>query len=1603
MTRHLLVQLTIATLLLTFTACGEEDKAPPEVTEGYGVKLDETQIQANVDKGKLTVSFMLERQTGSTFDGTLILESRQLGQDNAEKSTSVPFTLDATKKKVSLTLDAPIYNSPGELGAWVLRYRVELPDGALYGSRSLFMALKRSGLTVIGNNRFAAGEKGALRVMVTNPITGLGIENAPVEVTFKSGAGTTSRSLSAGKTDKAGLYLASFTFTAQDTGAGQLAVTAGEHKSSHNILIEQERQLLVTTDKPLYQPGQTVYIRALAMRQPQVKPVAMESLLLEVEDPKGNKLFKKATKTDTYGIAAFRFDLARLLGLGQYTVRVTMGTTVRTKNFKVDKYTLPKFKVKLTTNASYFAPGAVVSGTLQADYYFGKPVAEAAVVLTGTDSNGKKIAELQGKTDSKGQYAFQVLAPQDKAMTLAGMVKDSSGAEALGAASVTLTSDKFLLQLVPARKQVALGAETSFFALLTDPAGKPLTGTLDVSSSHQMAALSFDGKKSAQVQVSGTTGLAEIKATVESCSGSRQPTLMVVYGGKKHTTSITCQNDGNMLQIRADRALYQEGETAKITLSGPTGCVQVGLEVVRHNAVVYTQTVTMSGGKGAVSIPLTSAMRRTVEIKGSCIVDDKLLSDQQLAYVGGKDTLTIKVTTDKAKYRPASKAKVTLQLSDQDGKPAPGAMGVHVVDEALFALTDFKPGLERKTFFMEQAVIKAGTEVRFVSPDVMLKASPTAGDQLRARILFSSAGQEASYPINHHTSNKDISAAISASRAGINHFISNLRQSFADKFGDQYYVSPDDEEKAGPWLEDRVDGMGDDFGTLYKAVRSGNSLTIKSAGMDEKWDTTDDLNGYMSWYVSHGYPSMDGGGSYYDMGAMADAASSADAGMYPPPMEAGTKSDAGSTGKDAGSTGNVIIRQEFPETLYVNPALITDSAGKASIDLDLADSITTWRLSSIAHTLSGQLGSTTAGITVFQEFFVDALLPKHLLQNDEVVVPVPVYNYTNSSQTVTVTAKSESWFTLVGSATQSVVVPAKSMTRALFSIKATKVGTFGFTVTGVSATDSDGVKRAVTVLPDGVRQEIVFSGALKPGSVAHTVNIPTAAIDGASELFVRVFPGLLSEVVEGFESLFKKPYGCFEQTSSTTYPNVLVLSYLKAAGKTNANLEAKAKGYIDDGYQRLIKYEVTGGGFSLWGSAPANIVLSAFGLMEFSDMAKVRFVDPALIARTQSWVVSQQQSNGSFALKSKGYYEIPGNLATDTLRVTAYVAWALQQSGYKGQALASALSYVRGQIASSTDTYTMAVAANALLAASASDSTGLSLLTKLKTAAVADGDKYKWTSKGCSVTYGYGKSMDIETTALVLGAMLLAKDSSAYTGGGLRWLAAAKGGYGGYGTTQATILALRTLLLSLAAKGGDKALGTITVSHNGTTQGTSKVDPSTSDLTRLFDLKTSLLEGANKVSIGFSGSGELAYQVVGVYYMPHGTSTGTGPLTYSVKYDKSSIKVGESIAVTATVGNTGTGSIPTVMMKVGLPPGFSVKLEDLTSAKTNGMVNMAEEKAPYLILYLGNLDSSTPQSVTFNMKSALAVKAKAPASTAYPYYTPEFLQVVDTPTVTVTP
>ncbi|MEI3401767.1 MAG: hypothetical protein V8R51_05405 [Clostridia bacterium] len=136
---------------------------------------------------------------------------------------------------------------------------------------------------------------------------------------------------------------------------------------------------------------------------------------------------------------------------------------------------------------------------------------------------------------------------------------------------------------------------------------------------------------------------------------------------------------------------------------------------------------------------------------------------------------------------------------------------------------------------------------------------------------------------------------------------------------------------------------------------------------------------------------------------------------------------------------------------------------------------------------------------------------------------------------------------------------------------------------------------------------------------------------------LKITANNMAQSIDGMENRFKMPTGCFEQISSSLYPNILALKYLEDNGIVNEELKTKAISYISSGYQKLLTYEVKGesGGYSLYGNSPAETVLTAYGLMELTDLKKVYYVDESVLNKMSNFLYEKQNSNGSFTITGK--------------------------------------------------------------------------------------------------------------------------------------------------------------------------------------------------------------------------------------------------------------------------------------------------------------------------------------------------------------------------------
>jgi len=705
-------------------------------------------------------------------------------------------------------------------------------------------------------------------------------------------------------------------------------------------------------------------------------------------------------------------------------------------------------------------------------------------------------------------------------------------------------------------------------------------------------------------------------------------------------------------------------------------------------------------------------------------------------------------------------------------------------------------------------------------------------------------------------------------------------------------------------------------------------------------------------------------------------------------------------GNDQGGAG-VHVRSYFPEALYINPEIITDRDGNASLSIPLADNITTWRMAMLASTKHGALGTATASLNVFQDFFVDLDLPVTLTEGDQVSLPVAIYNYTSGNGKVHLRLQDDDWYSLVkDDPEKSVEVEAGKVGGSQFTLQARRIGKFKLTLSAQiegGAKRADIVVREIEVLPNGRQQNAIFNGQLD-SAVSHAVAFPAASIPGASKIFVRLYPGPLSQIVEGMDAILQMPGGCFEQTSSSTYPNILALDYMKRTKKLTPEVHAKAEGYIANGYQRLLTFEVKGGGFSWFGQAPANKILTAYGLMEFSDMSKVYEVDPRLIQRTQEWLVSQQQAEGSWKPDSNFINEGATNrYNSDVLRITAYLAWSLENTGYRGEAVDRAVAYVQKHRSGKADPYTLAVLANfAVDYGKDREFTRDSMQMLLD--ARTDKEEQAWWSSEETGVYSTGTSASVETTGLAVQALLKWGQASHVAKKALTYITSKKDASGTWGSTQATIMALRALLLA-TEKGSGDVRGNVEIAIDGKTVSQLQLTADNNDLFHQFVYKGIETKGPSTVEIRFDGQGRLGYQVVGQYYLPWDEKGAEEPLSIALKYDRTRLAQDDIATVTATVRNNLKKNANMVMVDLGIPPGFDLLSEDFeeyqekTAGQKSGRLQKYSKTATQAILYFDSFAPGDTVTLRYRLRAKYPVRAKTFSSRVYEYYDPEVKSV----------
>ena len=203
-------------------------------------------------------------------------------------------------------------------------------------------------------------------------------------------------------------------------------------------------------------------------------------------------------------------------------------------------------------------------------------------------------------------------------------------------------------------------------------------------------------------------------------------------------------------------------------------------------------------------------------------------------------------------------------------------------------------------------------------------------------------------------------------------------------------------------------------------------------------------------------------------------------------------------------------------------------------------------------------------------------------------------------------------------------------------------------VTGLGAQASDAIEKPVDVHPDG-EERIATSSALFNGRGVTRRSLRPL---GSPRTTLKIYPSLMAHVVESVEGIMERPYGCGEQTISSTYPSLLLLKY--ASDGLGPALEARATTYLQEGYERLKSYRAADGGIGYWSDSASDTALTAYALRFLLDADGVIDVDDSFVEGLRDRLLASQHRR-PMGSRSTVFYR---RLHADAMD-TAYVAASL--------------------------------------------------------------------------------------------------------------------------------------------------------------------------------------------------------------------------------------------------------------------------------------------------------------------------------------------------------
>jgi uncharacterized protein YfaS (alpha-2-macroglobulin family) len=1367
----------------------------------------------------------------------------------------------------------------------------------------------------------------------------------------------------------------------------------------------------VSTDKPIYQTGEKLYVRGIVLRADGHTPAnPTNPAYIEIKGPKGDTV-ASGSSTIIDSVMGFSWNIPASQAGGEYTVRASSpftGDAPAERKFDIRAYRAPRLKSQIVFVRDGYGPGDTVAANLHVDRAEGGIPAGARVSVTAR-IDGDETWKGETTIDASGNASASFKLPSTIARgegTLAMVIQDGGTVET-ASKTIPILLQTLDLGIYPEGGDIVAGLSNRIYVEGRTPAQKPadMAGVVVNSAGKEVASFRTEHEGRGRFTFTPVRGEAYSLRVTEPA------------GIKTIFRLPSVKESGVVISSTADVTPRQKNVVLRVAT---TAGGEYGVSLNQHGKEIAFTSVSLKANQPSdVSFTIPKSLDGV--LIATVYDEQRTPKAERLIFRQSEHNLKVKVVADHADFVPGDRVTLRITTTDDTGKPVGAMVGLTVTDSSVLEMIEKREQAPRlPVMVLLENDVKNLSDAHVYLDETNPKA-PLATD-----LLLGTQGWRrfATVDISKFvTVNGD-----SARRALAVKMVTDADRARAASLGVQGQQGQQGQGvgagRGGGFPGGVVGGIP---GVVLAPAAIGapppprpplagarpEGATVGAVLAEKRIQDLPMLGGDVLELIQV-LPGINQADEKREVNGIAANAIQGQQRQQPQQGAGGGVGGGAFRVGGAGVRNDFIFvreyahallpnwtegsRSDFAETVYWNTGVKTDAAtGLATVSFNLSDSVTSFKVMADGFASDGALGSGVSDVESVRPFYIEPKFPLQVTSGDRIQLPISVINgMSRDLSGVAIYPKAIAGLTFAMPGDNSSTLRAKERARRLMQIDVANdfSGNVDLSFDASAGPYRDMVNRKLDIQPLGFPYENSKGGVLDSNSATtFEFSLPKETIRGSVSSSVVVYPTPLASMTQALQALLQQPYGCFEQTSSTSYPMVMAQQYFISHAGVDPAIVEKAKTLLDASYKRLTGFESPKKGYEWFGADPGHEALTAYGLMQFTDMSHVRDVDKDMIQRTRAWLLARRDGNGGFNRNAKAIDSF-GGAPQDT--TNAYITWALVESGEQG--LEKEIASVKASANSTQDSYIIALAAN-ILNATGDKGGARALMDKLaKNQETAGNVK----SAVASITRSGGDALAIETTALSALAWMR---EPAYTGNvekGVKWIVESNKN-GRFASTQSTILALRAIVAYDTLRARPKAPGRIVVSIDGRNGAPIAFTADTQGALVVPDFGSDLVAGKHTIVLRMEDGSSMPFSMSVKYNSTLPDSSAQTKVGIEVSLKDRQVLEGGITEARVSITNKSDQPIPTPVAIVGIPGGLEVRHDQLKELVKSGKIDAYEVIGREVVLYWRYIKPNDKFDLPLSLVAAVPGVYTGPASRAYLYYTDEFKNWAPGLKVSITP